>query len=525
MFRLNKYIILCLTFLGLSGCNDFLDETPVTSISVDYIFATQGGLEVGVNALYNRMRYYNFPGGEGGPLRENAFFYVAHDLGMTRTWHKPYGPGHTPTGFGDFKWSNAYQIIDRASAIITGAWNLEMESGARNQILAEVKIIRAELYFDLLRMYDNILLDTIAVNPDNAFETQEFVPASPEAIYGVINSDLSFAVEHLEWSVPYGRYGQGVARHLKGKVAMWQGNWTEAATQFDAIVENGTHQLLTNVSQIFGQELNHAEAMFVYQRDQDLGSTAGGTGDNTAGGRGTWIGSMFNNRDYEMSGAQIIQSIEYGGQALGWSYPNNYLQSLYDQENDLRYSNYYYPMKKYVNNPAHPNFGQEAVYDDNYRRHHFSLKKFHDIEKGLLTNDSWKDIVYYRFAETLLLGAEAHMNLGGSSDATALKYINMIRRRAYGVDINTPNASIDFTTITLDTYLEESARELAFEKNRWFLLKRLGLLVERQNMHYTFGSSSIDEVPDPMAPHMVRLPIPQSQIDLMGTFPQNEGYF
>jgi hypothetical protein len=130
--------------------------------------------------------------------------------------------------------------------------------------------------------------------------------------------------------------------------------------------------------------------------------------------------------------------------------------------------------------------------------------------------------MYYRFAETLLLGAEAHWRVDGESPTSpkALEYINMIRRRAYGVT----DATYDFTTFDLDTYLEESARELAFEKGRWFLLKRLGLLVERQNMYYMYGSSSTNQVLEPMAPHMVRLPIPQSQIDLMGTFPQNEGY-
>ena len=220
-----------------------------------------------------------------------------------------------------------------------------------------------------------------------------------------------------------------------------------------------------------------------------------------------------------MSSGEVLRSVEYGGQALGWSFPNDYLQSLYDPENDKRYTTYYYPLIKYVNNPDKPNFGEplpESSYDDNFRRHHWSLKKFHDEEKPIDTNDSFKDLIYYRFAETLLLGAEAHWHLSGNdADPKALEYINMVRERA-GVP--------PFTTFTLDTYLEESARELAFEKNRWFLLKRLGLLVERQSEHYRYGSNSTNVMPEPMAPHMVRLPIPQTQIDLMGTFPQNPGY-
>ncbi len=122
----------------------------------------------------------------------------------------------------------------------------------------------------------------------------------------------------------------------------------------------------------------------------------------------------------------------------------------------------------------------------------------------------------YRLAETYLLCAEAYGHQG--NDGKALEYINKIRERAYG------SSAFNLTTYSLDIYLEESARELAMERNRWFLLKRLGLLVERQNQHYRYGSNSANLVPEPMAPHMVRCPIPQSQIDLMGTFPQNPGY-
>ncbi|MNL61555.1 SusD family protein [compost metagenome] len=76
----------------------------------------------------------------------------------------------------------------------------------------------------------------------------------------------------------------------------------------------------------------------------------------------------------------------------------------------------------------------------------------------------------------------------------------------------------DITLWTLNTYLDESARELAFENNRWFLLKRLGLLVERQNLYFRSSPSGTisGEVPLKMTPAMVNMPIPQSQIDLMG---------
>ena len=218
----------------------------------------------------------------------------------------------------------------------------------------------------------------------------------------------------------------------------------------------------------------------------------------------------------------MIPSVELGGNSLGWAFPNDYLQSLYDQDNDIRYTTYYYPTVLISNNPNHPNFGNEITgYEDNFRRYHWSLKKYHDDEKPIGSNGNWKDYLYYRFAETLMLGAEAHWRADNENPTSpkAIEYINMIRERAFG---NTAN---NFSEFTLETYLEESARELAFEKNRWYLLKRLGLLVERQNLHYRFGSNTGNNRPYPMALHMVNWPIPQAQRDIMGpSFPQNEGY-
>jgi hypothetical protein len=517
-----KYIKTMMTVLLLIGfttsCEDFLEEEVIDQISGDYLYSTPGGLEVGVNALYNLQRRNNAPEFEGDPLKVNAFFLVGTDLGHTRTWHQPYGPGHTAAGFPALKWTVPYQIIDRANALITSARKIEMDEVKKNQLVAQARAIRGELYLDLITMFDRILLDTVATTPENAFDEVVYSPADPIDVYELIDADLDFAIQHLPWTVAYGRYGQGVARHIRGKSALWQEKWDEAAEQFDAIIENGTHHLV-DVKQVFGQNLNHAEALFVYTRDMELGAPV--NGDALAGGGGTWFGSLFNNRLYELSSGEVIATIENGGQALGWSFPNDYLKSLYDQTNDLRFETYYYPLNLYVNNPAKANFGQPlpaASYDDNYRRYHWSLKKYHDAEKSVTADNSWKDILYYRFAETLLLGAEAHWHLSGEdpSDVKALAYINLVRDRA-GLD--------PFATFTRDTYLEEHARELALEKDRWFVLKRLGLLVERQSLYYTYGSNSTNTVKQPMAPFMVRLPIPQSQVELMGgSFPQNEGY-
>ena len=519
---------------GFERCyrDEFLEETPISAIDVDFIYSTGPGLEVGVNALYNRYRRYNVPSGEGDPLRANLFFMVAHDLGQVRTYFTPYNDGHNASnGYLGYKWTQGYQLIDRCNAIIQAADNIEYET--KDYLVAQAKVIRGEIYLDLLRMYDNILLDTTATTPDNVDDEITYAPADPADVHALIESDLQFAIANLEYDEPYGRYSKATARHLLGKNYMWEGKWALAAAQFDAVITESGKSLVA-VNQVFGQNLDHSEMLFAVVRDELLGST--GAGDDLAGGAGTWLSSTLINRLYEMSSGDFIHTPENGGQALGWAAPNDYLQSLYGDvtipdatqphfrrviTEDLRYRNYFMPETYAATNPNSPRFGQEIlVYDDNARRYHFSSKKYFDLEKGALTNDSWKDWPMYRLAETYLLGSEAHWRNGNTTKA--LEYINTVRRRAFGVN----DATHDFLTYDLETYLEESARELAQERNRFFLLKRLGLLVERQNEHYRFGQTTANFQANqfPMADYMGTLPIPQSQIDLMGTFPQNPGY-
>lgn len=523
-----KYILFSVILVSITfiSCEKFLEEEILDQVSVDYIYTTPEGLEVGVNALYNKMRNYNAPSGDNTNLQANVFFLAATDLGLHRTWFTPYGATeHTPARFPKEKWVNAYIIIDRASAIISSARKVKMDETAKKKLVAQARVIRGELYLDLVRMYGNILLDTIATNPDNINDPVNYTAATEEAVFGVIDADLDYAVQNLDWQVPAGRYGQGVARHIRGKAALWRKDYQRAANEFGAIISNGTHGLV-DLNQVFGADVNHKEALFVYQRNQSLGQ-----GDDLAGGGGFWLGSVFTQRLYEKqsgatpaAGNEVILDVNYGGQSLGWFFPNNYLKSLYDKVNDKRFTTYYWPdnyTSYLVNNPSHPRFGLPITQpEDNYRRYHWSLKKYADFQTKLVgTENSYKNYIYYRFAETLLLASEANHQLG--NDALALEYMNRVRRRGYGLN---PSASstYDFTSWTQERYLEESARELAFENERWFLLKRLGILGERIMLHYRNGDNSSTEANDavnsqtPWKSWYVNCPVPQSQIDIMG---------
>lgn len=523
--------ILSASFLGLVSCSDFLQEEMETSISTDYIYSTPEGLESGVTALKSMMRMYDGvkDGGasSGDYMRSNCIYYTLTDLVVIRTYNEAvsYGPDYKPTTIVSKKWTSGYEIIDRANALISALPAVQMEEQSRNLLMAHAKYYRAKVYFDLIRTWDNIVLDTIPTNSANVFD-KKYEVADPTDVFNLLCSDLDYSIKYLSYGVEFGEIGQGAARHLRAQVALWQKDWATAAEQCDEIINSGYNSKgkydLVPIDEVFGQNVDHVETIFAYNFDKAL--SGGSSADEIAkspGGEGHSLAGYFTARNYELMGGEIIKTPEQGGNCLGWAFPNNYLKSLYDKEHDKRFETYYFTEKLTVNNPSSPNYGQplaEDKYEDNYRRCHWSLRKYLDLDKPLNSDVSFKPIIVYRLAETYLMGAEAHWRLSGNSqDPIALEYINKVRNRAGLEDYPIEN-------IDLQVILDENARELAFEKGRWFLLKRLGVLVEQVNKYHMVGSTSENERVQPMEEHFVRFPIPQSQIEAMKTFPQNPGY-
>ena len=95
------------------------------------------------------------------------------------------------------------------------------------------------------------------------------------------------------------------------------------------------------------------------------------------------------------------------------------------------------------------------------------------------------------------------------------------------------NTAVATGTVTQDMITDEHARELAFEGDRWFYLKRNGILIDRVKKYggeYLKRGTTVlisdTVVRTTIQPFHVRWPIPQTQINQMGAanFPQNTGY-
>jgi starch-binding outer membrane protein, SusD/RagB family len=145
------------------------------------------------------------------------------------------------------------------------------------------------------------------------------------------------------------------------------------------------------------------------------------------------------------------------------------------------------------------------------------------------------DFALFRSAEAYLMAAEAIVKgATGGALGSADVYYNKVLDRAVGASVNPMCAKYpeDLTSvetvsyratpsnISIDLILDESARELFGEFNRWYDLKRTGKLIERAKKYnfWTKAKGSLTEK------HLVR-PIPQTEIDRSSPpIPNNEGY-
>jgi hypothetical protein len=110
-----------------------------------------------------------------------------------------------------------------------------------------------------------------------------------------------------------------------------------------------------------------------------------------------------------------------------------------------------------------------------------------------------------RFAEVHFIFAEAQvMSTGNNTDAAALEAVNQIVRRAHGLDINTPDPSVDYTSLTQEEIVQEKAWEFAGEYCRWFDLTRLEMVED------VVAVKDPDDL-QPLGPITYYLPLPASE--------------
>lgn len=207
----------------LFSCKNFLDETVVSDVSYTH-YNTPAGIESGVGAAYNPMRY-QYENELGASLQElgTDTYWDGADAAY-RTQLNRYEATLNSTFIDIYNyWSNYYKGINTANTVLDAIEKLPtgMSDDLKAGRSAELHYLRGLYYFFLVQTFGRIPLVT---KPELTVRT-DFKRASIADVYEQIVSDLRFAADKLPVTQrDYGRATRGAAWHALALAYLTRGS-------------------------------------------------------------------------------------------------------------------------------------------------------------------------------------------------------------------------------------------------------------------------------------------------------------
>ena len=384
-------------------------------------------------------------------------------------------------------------------------------------LVREARFIRALLYFDLVRLFGPVPLvlhdqGTVANAGDLVSRT------SRDSVYQQIIVDLDSAVllPSSYTGANIGRVTSGAAHALLAKVFVTRQDWSNAVTELKKVITTGTAGLSDATSGNYGYDL--------FTKFSDAFQPA------TKNGKEHIFSAQFNGTAGGFTSTNTLSSFTWSNSAYTADIPaDSSVVHIFDLTDQRRGATFYDSLFNQTT-------GKWVIWP------FFNFLKFVDQSPGFVTAlqgsqgaNSKMNFPVIRYAEVLLLYAEALNELNGGPTADAYAAINIVRARAcssYTANGSYSNHSYDLTaglssSDFRDAVFTERRKEFIQESQRWFdLVRRTDLGPGQyylQNVHGMAGN--------PKAAAALKdtlFPIPQTEIDLYGgrnpNFSQNPGW-
>jgi len=274
-----KYIKIITIILSiyLISCESYLSEDGAPKLNYDY-YATPEGVEAIVNAGYSYLRWGC--GGENMTILNEMgtdLFTEGSDGGNKAAFNQ-YGSQLNPDNE-NFKglWENHYKGISNSNIAIQQIETSGLAENLKRTKIAEMKFIRAYLYFDLVQQFGKIPLVTKGSTEVNT----SFKRASISDIYIQIISDLREVETNLPQEIGSSVKGKATsfaAAHLLSKVYLTRGSAVadtrgQKSTDMDSVlyysekvINEGPYKLLDNYSDLWDiNNMGHEEVIFAIQ--------------------------------------------------------------------------------------------------------------------------------------------------------------------------------------------------------------------------------------------------------------------
>lgn len=498
-----------LTLLVLSACNDnkFLTEQPFDFVGPTNFYKTSGDALAAVNGTYAALENTSGTNYYGGLFvmlveypTEMMTPYLSAGNERSQVDNYTFTPSHN---YIYQSWGNAYAAINRANGVIARVPGVPMDTVLRNRIVGEAKFLRALNYFNLVRLFGGVPLETTETTSLDSLNKPR---ASAADVYTLIVQDLTDAIKVLPHASSYGasdagRASSGAAKSLLAKVYIQRagtgvGTSTDYQSALDLLKDvdqTEGYSLVANYSDLFDMKhKTNSEVIFDIQcinapglgchlanQDAPRNSNYG----SSQNGSFTAELPFFN--EYKTTDARRavtwqLSFVNKSNQVVTWSSTQT----------------------------AKTAYGADSPY----------MRKFLD---SLSTGNDAANYIIQRYADNLLLESEATDALQGPT-AAAYAPINAVRNRA-GIGPLTPGLS---QTAFRDSVFHERRLELTMEgpngyfdtQRDWTYLTGRILADMRAGQAAGFKTSQVPKAnpfgTGPIPDKYRLMPIPQRAIDL-----------
>ena len=485
--RYLKSIFLLILITVPFACKDTLDTNPLGNPNSENFWKTETEANKALIACYAKLKepiISNGPAQSGNFLfwealsdnASNTSNYESFDVVM-RGEHNS-----ATTGIVNKSFTIGFQGIAACNYFLANIDRVTAAAEAvRNRMKGEALFLRAFYYNDLAQLYGDLPL---ILKPAELDDNIRATPRTPKAeVVAQILKDLDLAISYLP-AVAYtdGRAVKGSAIALKTRVLLNNEKYSEAADAAWSLIGDAANPFKLSDSYggvFFGNQINNREIMFSIQfkAPDDYHSL-----DQVIGARMSVFPTAELRDAYEPNDPRRKMTIFEAGDP--WAYnPAGFKQTGSLAEGQIPYTGMAF--KKWVN-PA--------------------------INNGSGSTLSEQHMVKIRYADVLLMYAEAMFESGQGSDARALKALNDVRARP-GVEMPAKAA------LTRDVIRNERRVELAFEGLRYNDLVRWKIADK------VIPQVAYDAKGTKRKFKSNLLPIPLGQMDIMkGVWTQNENY-
>lgn len=550
-----KGILIVLIVAGFNQSCTNLDEELYGEVTPENFFSSEEEYVSALGAAYTA--FGNYASADIHHLQETTTDEMAvptrgqdwDDGGEWRrlhlhswTYENQYLRGAWDFAFGGV--STANRLIFQFNSLVEDG---QVEQATADAFIAELEAVRGFFYWQLIDVFGNVplVLD---------FATAEASPSTaPRAqVYAAIISDLETAVPKLSDAVDgttYGRMnyyaGQALLAKLYLNAGVYTGteNWGAVVTACDEIINSGNYSLESNYfanfnvdnsgsnefifaipyDQVFFQGFNIVVRSLHYGSQQTYNLTAQ-----------PWNGfctleefyNSYEDTDLRKGDVGTVDapSGKRGNFLAGYQFTSGGVLVMDDGAKEIDPDGQPLNFGSFFHDPPQPQInelGPQALRQAGVR-----IGKW-EIGIGSLPDAMSNDFSVFRYADVLLMKAEALFRMNGSGDAEALALVNQVRARAGVADLTSLDgvASFDLDddnqVIPGGELFNEIGREMFAESHRRRALIRWGFWTDMEKWVLPFNNVG-DKID--VGDHTLIFPVHRDKLDANPNLDQNPGY-